>query len=501
MGGRRVSSTDERAQSEVIAVATLLAVGVIAIAVILAQGVVGLNAARDASEIERTTTAMGVLDSRASLVALGESDEQVVTLGDSGDGTYHIDEEAGWLRIEHSGYAPGETELIYNETLGAVTYVHGETTIAYQGGGVWRLDGDSATMVSPPEFHYRGETLTIPTTRITGSGSVAGRTDVCVTPGAERRHVFPNEEPTGVSMGAPYDATGDPYRNSLQNGTVIVTVHSEFYRAWGEYFETRTGGAVTVDDATKTASLRLTAEGLFGRFDVPEEGLPIRIRGLCEGHPITNFTVVLAPDDLDAARFDNLQWSLYADEGNQEFEIHLRLQNPDNDPATLCKEQHISATVYYSDTNGDDYHGWYDREAFRTTCVDRDKDGLEDEVELVANLTGEVPLTMQDLTNKHLETYNPSSAPRLETVTFDGHAAQVGWEPKTFSDAGEDTTTMHNLTNHYLSLMGPNVDVIVDDKSSDTIAEHLSWGVLEYCGRGRIAFLHVTDNELEAEFR
>ncbi|MFC7194689.1 hypothetical protein ACFQL4_08535 [Halosimplex aquaticum] len=49
-----------------------------------------------------------------------------------------------------------ETKTLTNVTLGAVRYENGDHDIAYQGGGVWKGTEAGTTMLSPPEFHFRG---------------------------------------------------------------------------------------------------------------------------------------------------------------------------------------------------------------------------------------------------------------------------------------------------------------------------------------------------------
>ena len=55
--------------------------------------------------------------------------------------------------------------------LGSVVSESGDSEIAYQSGGVWRRSGDDSRMVSPPEFHYRGRTLTLPVIAVNGDGA------------------------------------------------------------------------------------------------------------------------------------------------------------------------------------------------------------------------------------------------------------------------------------------------------------------------------------------
>ncbi|MFB6212124.1 MAG: archaellin/type IV pilin N-terminal domain-containing protein, partial [Halobacteriales archaeon] len=201
-GDRRLTATvlsvgrDVRAQSGTIGVVLLLAITVISTGAIVTFGSEALIDTRQASQLQRTEHAMTLFDSRAAMVALGDSDVQTVSLGQESGGAYHIREDTGWIRVQHLNYTESasdpKNETIYNRSLGSIEYVNEDTVIAYQGGGVWRKTDNGSRMVSVPEFHYRAATLTLPVVRVTGSGSTAGRTQAVVTSTRQAHHVFPN---------------------------------------------------------------------------------------------------------------------------------------------------------------------------------------------------------------------------------------------------------------------------------------------------------------------
>ncbi len=85
-------------------------------------------------------------------------------------------------------------------------------------------------MVSPPEFHYRDATLTLPLVTVSGSGTIRDRASI--THNRTTSH-FPNT------------TRNANFTNPLEDGKVNVTLQSEYYRAWGGYFEERTDGDVT----------------------------------------------------------------------------------------------------------------------------------------------------------------------------------------------------------------------------------------------------------------
>ncbi|MFB6198286.1 MAG: hypothetical protein ABEI52_08485, partial [Halobacteriaceae archaeon] len=414
--------------------------------------------------IQSAEHAMSQFDSRVAMVGLGRSNVQVLRLGQTRGGTYSVNPGTGWLRITHTNYSgSGNTEVIANITrLGEVVYRNGGTTIAYQGGGVWRLDnGGGATMISPPEFHYRGATLTLPILNVSGSGSVAGSTTAVLSQTVAHRRIFPNSSAT-------YDtAPSQEYRNPIGNGTVNITVKSDYFRAWETYFRTRTDGNVSVDPANETVTIQLIALATQGDFSMPLEGNSVTFRGLT-GHQIKKFTITLFDDDDDNAGFSNFKWSLAADEGSKQFEIHLEDASSgadDGEPARII--------IYYSDDNGNHYQTWSSDTVFHyetESATGNNFNGDDDysDKRLVVNLTATKELTYQDAKPM---TFSTSGESFNTSTTFKGHPSDTG---QTYNTGNNNT--IDNITNHYLALMGPTVSLRVVDKSSDTINERISSG-------------------------
>lgn len=490
-------SRGTRAQAETIGVVLILAMTLIGATVALAVGTTALNDFRVDAQEGGIEHAMTQLDSRTAMVALGDSPNQRVPLASTGRGAYSVDPSAGWIRVKHHNFTDsGNDNVIYNETLGALIYENDRKSIGYQGGGVWFKEGEGSRMISPPEFHYRGATLTLPVIRMQNRANAAGSGVTAKINAVGRTNRFYPNQSRNYTGGSRLNV------NPIREGEVIVTIQSEYYQAWAEYFRSRSDGEVTVNHANKTASLELITIGIVGDFQMPAEGNALEIRGFGPDHPVTNFTVVLRPDDSDSADFANLQWTLYADEGGHEVEIHLRAGTSNSEFSTHdCTARNISATIYYSDTNGDPYHGWKNDSAFVTKCEDLNGDGDNESI-LRANFSGNAILTMQELSSDDVIHFNPSGDEFKDPVIFDEHDG-VDWEDpsKTFSTTGDDTTTIGNLTNHYLAFFGRNVDLFVDDKNSDTVNEEASRGTFTQTGSGAsITFLHITENDVRIEF-
>lgn len=470
-----------------LAILLLVGLTVIGVGIVVSIGGASLDESRERAATERAEGALVSFGSQSGAVALGDAESAAVDLGHSNEGRWSVANESGSVRVTHTLEDEDATEEIYHADLGALRYQDGDIMLGYQAGGVWRAHGNSSVMISPPAVTYQGETLTMPLIRVSGEGQVSGQTRSLVRSGRPPTGWYPNASRT-------YGATGSAYTNPVQGGYVTVEVTSAFYRAWAAYFRTRTGGAVSVDHANESVSLDLTAGGTTGRFQMPTEGNAVEIRGLAAEHGVSNFTVVLAPDDTDAAQFNNLQWAMYLDNGQREMELHFRKSGevPDDEP---CDIETVSMTLYYSDANGDPYEAWKNDTAFRTGCVDRDGDGVADETRLVANLTGSSDVSMTDISSSELTHFNPGGADLEDPITFDEHDG-VEWAPVTYDTTNNSRTTLGRVTRHYMSSAGSNYDIVVDDKNSQTVNEDASWGRLDYDGEGRVTFMHITERDL-----
>jgi hypothetical protein len=470
---------DERAQSELVGVVLVIALVLLGTVSVVALGSSAIEDTQRQSELQSAEQAMTVLDSRAATVALGRSDSQSVRFGDS-RGTYDVRPGDGRIVVVHEDWngAGGNHEL-YNETLGAVVYSNGDREIAYQGGGVWLSDDrGNSRMVSPPEFHYRDGTLTLPIVRVSGSGSASGQASARVTEATRAQPVFPDA--------ASQYPSGAPYANLVTSGEVTVKVQSRYYRAWADYFRDRTDGDVRTYDTNRTASVTLVSLGTKGWFQVPDEGATIDVRGMT-AHTLTAFNVTLRPDNLDSADFSNLQWSMYREQGDEQFEFHLRQTSGHGCTAD------VGLTVYYSDDGGATYESWYDADAFSAACEDLDGDG-DDEAYLTAEFTdAAVGLTYTDVSQNQLLHFKPAGSLASSATVHDPATGDV-------TVVAGDTMPVDTLFAHYFTRMGPNFGLTVDDKNSDTVTEPQSIGYIDYTGGGNyIAFLHVTDNEIVVE--
>lgn len=241
---RSVWAGDDRGQSEVIGLVLLMAITVVSAGIVVGVGAPGLDGVQSTAMTGAAERSMTQLDSDASLVAFGSSDSRQVTLTGSPDALRTVDGDAGWVNVTLRDPETGAVEaVLLNATLGAVVYRDGETSVAYQGGGVWTRTDAGSSMVTPPEVHFRDRTLTLPLITVTGSGYTDET--VVVRPGGPTTVSYPNEAL----------ATSNP----VEDAVIVVTVNSEYYDAWGRFLAGRTGGTVAYDHDAQTATVSLFA--------------------------------------------------------------------------------------------------------------------------------------------------------------------------------------------------------------------------------------------------
>jgi hypothetical protein len=414
-------------------------------------------------------------------------------------------QDAGWLAIKHVNYTgtgSGNVEQIYNSSLGSFVYSNGDTEIAYQGGGVWRSDGvGEPRMISPPEFHFREATLTLPIITVEGQASGSGGVSAVVSSTGTPRNVFPNATSSGADgVGAPYNGSNGAYQNPVENGTVYAWVHSEYYVAWANYFRQRTSGNVTVYDANETVRLNLESLGRApGEFTPPEPGgTSVEAGAVGNNHPIEEFTLGLEVDN----NFNNAHWSLWSDSGSNELEIQVI--SHDN-----CKgggfDGDVTFRYYYKNTSTGEHEEWKQR-------VSEDSSNAVD-ADCRSNKEGtlNIDFTATD-TDMEYTDFDASSDSGNKDHFPDGMNEQSD-DPATIDQHGSidpgtvdygDTKTINWTTNHYFSRMPGDIELNVDagPGGSNRIDEPASTGELSYeetTGSKYITFLHITENDVEID--
>jgi len=238
-------ATTERAQTETVGFILIIGFVIVGSLAVVGLGAIAVSDTEEQLTEDRAEKALTQFDSKAALVALGESGSHEASFGTGATdrGRLSVAEDRGWMNVSITDRSTDQTKTVMNITLGAVVYQGDDSELAYQGGGVWRRDPQGGQMLSPPEFHYRGETLTLPA--VTVSGDTVLNDDVTIQRVGRPTQRYPNASAALL--------------NPVRNSAITITVGSAFYRGWGQYFLERTEGGVTIDETNETASLTLSS--------------------------------------------------------------------------------------------------------------------------------------------------------------------------------------------------------------------------------------------------
>ena len=238
-----------RAQSSVIAVVLLVGLTVTGATAVFVIGSDALSETQRDANVDSAENALSQIDAKASRVAAGTNNTEVLTVADSGDGETRVDPNAGFVNVTMENETTGEVQdVLLNESLGRVVYEVDGEQIAFQGGGVWRKTGDGSRMISRPDVHYRGDdqespTATIPLTLIEGENSTGD--DLTIS-----------DNGTGLRFPIRDD---DNRSNPILEGRINMTIQSEYYLAWGDYLEQLTGGIADYDHDENEVSIVLVS--------------------------------------------------------------------------------------------------------------------------------------------------------------------------------------------------------------------------------------------------
>ena len=220
----------------------MLLVGIVAIASItlLFSGLGELAGTEGEAEDERIEASFTKLAHDATTVGVSSTDGRTTTLDLEGE-SIELDESAGHLSVEVSDT---EDPVVVRE-LAALRYDDGDRELAFQGGGVWRTDGDAARMLTAPTIAYREESLTFPFVDVGGAETVDSD-----------RLTFTEGE------------TEVPLVGQMSGQTVTITIESDLYEGWATHFERTIGeSAVSVDHENESVEVVMGYPEMDGDFE------------------------------------------------------------------------------------------------------------------------------------------------------------------------------------------------------------------------------------------
>ncbi len=250
MSSRLIFSED--GVSEVVGYMLLLGIIVTSVGLVSVLAFPIIEDAKENAYLKNMEQGFTVMDSKISLVALGKSPTQLVQMySQKGDITVY-DQTSSRMTVSFTNKTGTSFEL-YNESIGTIQYQLGENKIAYEGGGVFRKypgEGDPIT-ITPPEFHYNGETLTLPIIKVKGNQSTGGNgvLNIFLVSDNIPNVLYPNPD------------FNSEFTNPLMIGQQInVVIKSDYYVAWADYIEQRTEATVTTNAAAKEVRVSLNAK-------------------------------------------------------------------------------------------------------------------------------------------------------------------------------------------------------------------------------------------------
>ncbi len=486
---------NEFAVSSVIGISIILVISLLSIGLMLLYTAPLISETQEMAKAQKTEQAFTVFDSRTSKASLGESPLQTTTLTLMGenvavrgnDDSYNesrimiisLSSTSDW----YSGFYPqrgvwnawkdyeAEDDFAgFNASMGKVRYYSDDRVIAYEGGGVWsRYPEGGTVMISPPEFHYNGETLTLPIMKVNGDDSSGGSSNVNINVRSSNTPVvlYPNTDPV----------TGDDnFTNPLNCDKILIYINSEFYDGWAEYAETLTTTTAMLDHKNKTAIIEMDTLPPMGTFPLMHS---FKIGRLNQSNPapISNFSYYYEANEKDASNFNPVIPTVIATAGTKRLEYTMNSQ-----------QEHVTLMVIYTDTaylDGNQEEIW---ESTSPLNINEDPDNHKN-----ANCTIDLV----------------SDSCLMEYDSADDEFSWGPVSPKTMTPnltvSNGDVQSLNNVTQHYMKLLAQDgtIDCTWKQKpkqkkdNKPKLNEEDSTYTLIYDGGGGVlTYLHITSNEL-----
>ncbi|WP_121823165.1 DUF7289 family protein [Halostella salina] len=253
-----------RGQSEVLALVLLFGIVAVGAAGIMLVGGTAVSDMEQRSANEKSEQAFVELRQTLGTAARDQNQPQSVDLA-VGKGGAVAREDTGWIRVESDAL---DDDL--NVTIGTVEYSGTDgTKLAYQAGGVFRETGNATQVVSRPPIDYASSdsTLTFPVITVAG--------DETLGPG---------------ELQAVHEST-TTYKEAavLEDENVKITVKSDYYRGWEQYFRAQAGDPVVqeVDHEKNTVTVQFGYDELDQAFDAGMIHTPGGLDDFCTGKGCT----------------------------------------------------------------------------------------------------------------------------------------------------------------------------------------------------------------------
>lgn len=460
--------------TEIVGHVLLLGIAGAAIAVIISMGIPAVDEFKSIAQNQKVEQSFTVFDSRGSKATLGESPLQVLEF-DLGGGIVSVMENSTTYPSYIILRRLNESDILI--PLGSVRYELNDRIIGYEGGGVWsKYSYGNSLMLSPPEMHYNGETLTLPVITVKGNSSAGGKgsATIRVSSAGEPVVLFPNM--TGGSMGI--NVGGNWIRNRtnpipLAAGEVNLIIKSEFYKGWADFARRLVYTRVSTDSTNQTATITLlVVTPSPGRMPIPQ---PIKVRGIdpTNGKPMDNLSFHLV--NTESPPFNSLDWQFAAIQGTKKLVFHMQKKSGNE----------IILNIGYKDSS---------------------KPGLNAETWKYYSSTGfpiqgsgssrYVDIDWLNTTNELI--YDGVTVGTTTPCTDKINANEINGTAFTWSATkGVTIQSIANVTQHYMQIMSPSLDLYNCNPGGNNPVDFTASSTnIDYNPVGGITFLHVTQNPM-----
>jgi len=459
--------TSEKADAEVIGHVILLFITILGLSMIVLYGVPAIYSLRDMANIKNVEQTFTVLDSRASRVVLGESPLQITNIN-LGSGSLTVVPNSTNTK---SYMVIKSKNDIFNITIpmGKIKYTLGDRTVAYEGGGVWSKYPGGSVMLSPPEFHFNGVTLTLPVITISGNTSTGGTGSAAITfMKAQTLVLYPN---------ASFKNRTNPI-NYTNTGKVYVNITSDYYDAWADFAESLLYTKVSTNTKNRTTSIELTVvpSTMGGPVDITQ---PINFRGVPNvDTPLDNFSFKIWTQNIMGPK-----WDIRAKSGNRT--LIFSFENLKSPPVKL--------SIGYLDTT------------YSTT-------GETWGTAYYPNQEGETPVNV-DLLNKstYLNYLNINNIGADNSAACNAYASQFSgikepdysWDNLVINTTNANKTqSLYNITEHYISKMAEIGDITFGQCAPGNKFPGTGSAMqYSYNTTGGITYLQITQNNANVTIR
>jgi len=461
----------EKAEAELVGHVIILGITILGVSMISLYGIPAIFSLQDMANVKNVEQTFTVLDSQASRAVIGESPLQITNIN-LGGGSLTVEPNS---TSSQSYIAVNST--IFNVTIpmGKIKYQLGDRIVAYEGGGVWSKYPSAAVMLSRPEFHYNGVTLTLPVFNISGNASTGGRGTVSVSVKKSATKVlFPNTSCPGcVNRTNPVNFT--------QVGKVYVTIKSDFYDAWADHIGTMSSAKVVSRDKTNsTARIELTVYPAYIGRSESSIAEPIEFRGLdpSDDTPLNNFSFKIHTDQT------SLDWDIRAASVNKK--LIFWLDGKAKDPG-----DELSVYVGY-------WQQGYSKPA-ETWKSDQKFTVQSDRFAYVDLLNKSINLTYQQETvgSKGASSCTPFS----EKIGGGSDFNDTGfsWTDRIVNEIPPyNKQSLYNVTQHYVQKMAQDGDISFNQCApGGGDIDPISTMFIDYYAPGGLTYLHITDNKAD----